>query len=73
MTPKERQAWNSRPMTVRVVELCLECKVLKEGVKKREGRLHGYGALFKLHSCERCFEDAKRRRESEAHAVVTEG
>jgi len=64
------EKWRNRPLTVRVLELCPECNVLKEDVKKREARLYGYGKSFTVLACLNCFTDVKRRREAEMYEGV---
>lgn len=54
-------------MTVKVLELCTECNVLKEGVETREHMPYYNVPGFKLHSCEACFESEKDRRVAEAY------
>jgi len=58
-------AWRSRPMTVRTLELCERCNTLKEGVEKREHKSYWPTFEISLKSCLSCFESAKREAAAE--------
>lgn len=71
MTPKEREAWNSRPVSVTVFTRCDECGELKQdpAVQKREYEAGYYVRpkfSVKATCCAPCFEVVKARAKAEA-------
>ena len=53
MTSSQLDAWRRRPLEVRVLDLCPECKQLKEGVKTRQS----YWPTFSMSSCNDCYTE----------------
>lgn len=51
MDSKQRTAWNSRPVTVTVLDRCDECGTLKPDVKKRQH----YWPAVTAQCCSQCF------------------
>lgn len=64
----DREAWNRRQVTTRVLDRCDECGKLKDDVKERE---HFTGYFFsrrwdlKMTCCAACFEFAKQKQADE--------
>jgi hypothetical protein len=64
----DREAWNSRQMTTRVLDRCDECGNLKDDVKTREyftGYALGRRCDAKITSCTACFELVKQKQAAE--------
>lgn len=59
MDARQRHLWNSRPMTVTVLDRCDECKTLKPDVKRRESYFPNITATC----CAICFSEMVGERE----------
>ncbi|WP_124485620.1 MULTISPECIES: hypothetical protein [unclassified Burkholderia] len=70
MDKKQREAWNARPIAVRVLEHCDSCGTLRDGVQVREASNYWPSYHLKLKSCASCFEAAKQKAAAEALNVV---
>jgi hypothetical protein len=67
MNAAERDAWNSRPMTVKVFERCDRCETLREDVKEREHTAYyPFSFAIKAKCCAPCFDVAKKKAADEA-------
>lgn len=55
MSEKQREAWNARPVSVTVQELCPRCNKLVEGVSKRTVYT-GFGTKIEETCCAPCAE-----------------
>lgn len=55
MSPKEREAWNSRPVTTTTSTLCEECEKLKPDPEGQERRSYWPIAITRT-CCEACFK-----------------
>lgn len=59
MDRTQREAWNNRPTTTRVLEICPCCDELREHVKKRQiPPRYWYGKPVEITSCEPCYNEA---------------
>ncbi|WP_186215869.1 hypothetical protein [Burkholderia gladioli] len=68
MNNKQLDAWRSRKMEVRILDLCAECQTLKDDVKEREyftGYLWARRFEVKKTCCAACFEIAKKAQQQE--------
>ncbi|NPT59054.1 hypothetical protein [Paraburkholderia elongata] len=62
--------FRNRQMTVRVLDLCDECKTLREGVEARSCKSYWPSWSLSLASCEPCWESAKRTAAAEAEGLI---
>lgn len=75
MTPKEREEWNGRPMSVTAFTRCDECGELKQdpAVQKREYETGYYVRpkfSVKATCCVPCFEAVKTKARAEAERAA---